>query len=174
MTRVIDGDTFEIGPRTIRVLGIDSCEASTDAGDAATAQARALLLAGPITLTTEPGVGNDRFDRELRYVQLADGRDFGTVMVAASHTAVYEGENDASPDYVAQLRATDPNGRTCDEPEPVIVPPPAEDEESQDTADVPDVNAPNPDVPDGGGDGRVGRDGDGDGLCNESTVPVPC
>ena len=172
VTRVIDGDTFEIGPRTIRVLGIDACEASTDAGDAATAQARSLLLAGLITLTAEPGVDTDRYDRELRYVRLADGRDFGTVMVAANHTAVYQGENDASPGYVAQLRAADPNGRTCDEPAPTTTTAPQVDED--DEANVPDVDAPNRDRSNRSSGGRVGRDGDGDGLCNESTVPVPC
>lgn len=173
VTRVIDGDTFEIGPRTIRVLGIDSCETSTDAGDSATAQARSLLLAGPITLAAEPGVGADRYDRELRYVRLAGGRDFATTMVAATHTAVYEGDNDASADYVARLRAADPNGRTCDEPEPTTTTTPPEDND-EDEADVPDVDAPNRDRPNRRSGGRVGRDGDGDGLCNESTVPVPC
>lgn len=171
VTRVIDGDTFKVGPRTIRVLGIDACEVSTDAGAAATAQARSLLLAGPITLTAEPGVGTDRFDRELRYVTLSDGSDFGRTMVAATHTAVFEGENDASAAYVARLRAADPNARTCDQPEPVTTTEPKVDDETN----VPDADAPNPDRPNrSGGGGRVGRDGDGDGLCNESTVPVPC
>lgn len=178
VTRVIDGDTFEIGPRTIRVLGIDACEADTDAGDVATAQARSLLLAGPITLRPEPGVDTDRSGRELRYVGLLYGSDFGTAMVPATHAAVYDGENDAAAAYVAQLEAADPNDRTCDGPEPTTTTttaaPEIDDEADDDRANVPDVDAQNPDRPSRPRGGRVGRDGDGDGLCNESTVPVPC
>jgi len=132
VTRVVDGDTFEVtGGRTIRVLGIDSCEADTDAGPDATAAAESLLLAGPVLLTAEPGVDLDRYGRELRYVRLADSADFGLAMVPAPHTGVYEG-GDASPQYVEQLRSAD-DGRDCDGPDPVVVPPPAEEEESDDS-----------------------------------------
>jgi micrococcal nuclease len=120
VTRVVDGDTFNVGARRIRVLGIDSCESASQAGPVATAQARSLLLGRQVTLTGEAGVDRDRYGRELRYVRLPDGHDFGTVMVAATHTAVYAGHNDANPSYVAPLQATDPNGRTCD-PAPVPV-----------------------------------------------------
>ncbi len=163
---VVDGDTFDtVNGRTIRVLAIDSCEAATDAGPRATADATAMLMSGqPVTLTAEPGVTTDQYGRELRYVQVG-GADFGRAMVLHDHTAVYEGRNDANPAYVAELRALDPNGRTCDDPPPppVYVPP------------APD---PNPDR-DGSGDTRrrTGdsghpclpgeRDGDGDGYCGE-------
>ena len=43
-------------------------------------------------------------------------------MVVKDHTAVYDGRNDANPAYVAELRAADVNGRTCDQPGP---PPPS-------------------------------------------------
>ena len=169
---VIDGDTFDTPPceapgdcRTIRVLAIDSCESDTDAGPRATADATAMLMSGqPITITREPGVTTDRYGRELAYVQVG-GADFGRAMVVHDHTAVYEGRNDANPAYVAELRAADSNGRTCDAPDPppVYVPP-----------------APDPDPDPDRGEGRSGRsgnsghpclpgerDGDGDGYCGE-------
>lgn len=121
VTRVVDGDTFRVGTRRIRVLGIDSCEADTAAGPAATAEASALLAGRQVTLGAEPGVNLDVYGRELRYVRLPDGRDFATAMVAATHTAVYAGRNDANPGYVAGLRAADPNGRNCG-PTPVTAP----------------------------------------------------
>jgi len=139
VTRVIDGDTFEVeGGRTIRVLGIDSCEANTYGGRLATGSAQSALANPynqPVTLTAEPGVDTDRYGRELRYVQL-DGHDFGSAMVRGTHTAVYAGDNDASPAYVSDLRAMDANGRDCDGPTP--------------TTTTPDTDVYV--VPDGGGD----------------------
>lgn len=119
VTRVIDGDTFVVADgRHVRVLGIDSCEHGTTGGDAATAAARALLPAGTqVTLDVQRGVDVDRYQRPLRYVHLDGGpdagQDYGTVMVAGTHTGVYAGHNDASPEYLARLRAADQNGRTC-------------------------------------------------------------
>jgi micrococcal nuclease len=117
VTRVIDGDTFEVtGGRTIRVLGIDSCEANTYGGQQATAAASMKLAGKTVTLTAEPtGDDRDRYDRELRYVQVG-GSDFGSAMVRATHTSVYAGDNDASAAYVSDLRAMDTNGRTCAAP----------------------------------------------------------
>lgn len=124
VTRVVDGDTFEVSDgRKIRVLGIDSCEMSTDMGDMAKLSAESVLLRtnnATITLTSEPGVDTDRYDRHLRYVDIrssVSNRDLGLYMVENSHTAVYDGDNDASTDYVRQLRAEDPEGRTCDLPD---------------------------------------------------------
>ncbi len=116
---MIDGDTFEVaGGRTVRVLGIDSCEAGTDGGERATSAARAGLSGATVTLTREPGADRDRYDRELRYVATAGGGDFGEYMVAGDHTAVYAGRNDASAAYVARLRSLDTNARTCENPTP--------------------------------------------------------
>lgn len=143
--RVIDGDTFEVtGGDRIRVLGIDSCEAGTDGGRRATADARSELSGESVTLTSEPGVNRDRYGRELRYVATSFG-DFGEFMVARDHTAVYAGHNDASPSYLAQLRALDGNGRTCDDPDPVIAPAPVTDSDgSADAGSGGYVAAPTP------------------------------
>ena len=110
---VVDGDTFDTANgRTVRVLGIDSCESGTDGGTLAEIDARSMLLSGgTVTLTREPGVTTDRYGRDLRYVQV-NGQDFGAAMVVKDHTAVYAGRNDANPAYVADLLAADPNGRT--------------------------------------------------------------
>lgn len=76
----------------------------------------------------------DRWGRLLRYVQTVVGRgqigDYGLYMVRYDHTGVYQGDNDASDEYVQQLYAADlvyaenpPSGRECGEPDP---PPPAD------------------------------------------------
>ena len=118
VTHVVDGDTFEIsGGRTVRVLGIDSCEAGSAAGARASSQARSLLLGTSVTLRSEPGVDLDRYGRELRYVTTSTG-DYGEAMVTADHTAVYAGRNDAAPSYVAVLNRLDSNGRVCSGPGP--------------------------------------------------------
>lgn len=116
--KVTDGDTFVTTTgHTIRVLGIDSCEATTPGGHQATAAARARLLNQPVTLTDEPGVDLDPYGRQLRYVQTR-GHDFGMDMVGHPHTSVYTGRNDASPHYIAQLRTRDTDGRNCTRPAP--------------------------------------------------------
>jgi micrococcal nuclease len=114
VTRVIDGDTFEItGAVKVRVLGIDSCESGTPGGTRATQAAQAAILGQPVRLTPQPGVDLDRYGRELRYVSYSGG-DFAEMMVRADHTAIYtKGHNDASAAVQARLRGLDGNGRTC-------------------------------------------------------------
>lgn len=142
VTRVIDGDTFQVGPDTVRVLGIDSCEAGTYGGQQATETARSELLAPNtfVIVTPQPGVDRDRYGRMLRYVQVAvpysRGYDFGTSMVGYDHTGIYQGQGDASPAYVARLRARDPDGRDCAEPDPVPTTSPTPDVDSDDDGDV--------------------------------------
>lgn len=116
--RVIDGDTFvTTSGLHVRTLGIDACERSDPAGPAATELARDLLPVGArVELTQEGSIDRDRYDRPLRYVRLEDGRDYGMAMVGSPAVAVYDGRNDASPAYVAALRAADPGGRDCSKP----------------------------------------------------------
>lgn len=130
VTDVVDGDTFKTSDgRTIRVLGIDSCEAGTYGGDLATSDARLKLTStydGPVTLTSQVGVDTDQSGRQLRYVQFGSNHeDFGEYMVQNDHTGVYQGRNDASADYVARLYSLDtkysaspPSGRECGDPYP--------------------------------------------------------
>lgn len=102
VTSVTDGDTFDTSDgQTVRVLGIDSCESSTPRGPEATAEARRLLTGQVVTLVEEPGVDTDRFGRQLRYVQLPAGGDYGLTIVGAPHTGVYQGNNDAGPAYMS-------------------------------------------------------------------------
>jgi micrococcal nuclease len=117
VTRVIDGDTFEVtGKVKVRVLGIDSCESNTPGGTRATEAAQAAILGQPVRLTAQPGVDLDRYGRELRYVSYSGG-DFAEMMVRADHTAIYsKGHNDASAAVQARLRSLDTNGRTCGDP----------------------------------------------------------
>jgi endonuclease YncB( thermonuclease family) len=150
VSRVIDGDTFETSDgRSVRVLGIDSCEKDTPGGVAATNDGLNLLTSGrPVYLITEPGVTTDRYGRHLRYVQ-AGGQDYGTFMVGWDHTGVYQGANDASAAYVASLYANDlahaknpPSGRDCgalappapaDDSGPVYVPGDGDDDNDRES-----------------------------------------
>jgi len=126
VTKVIDGDTFDIDTgQRIRVLGIDSCEMSTAGGPRAKETAE-LLLSNGVSLRSEPGSPDkDRYGRLLRYV-LVTGGDFGEQMVTYDHTAVYAGHNDASASYVDNLRSLDSNGRNCNG-EAVVASAPSDD-----------------------------------------------
>ena len=112
VTSVTDGDTFRVGDRRIRVIGIDSCEAATVGGQQATAAARRVLSGATVTLTREPGVDLDRYGREVRYVGTSAG-DLGRLMVPGDHTGVYRGGNNAAASYLAGLTALDAGGRGC-------------------------------------------------------------
>jgi micrococcal nuclease len=104
IARVVDGDTIILaGPLTVRVLGIDcpethanakcfrdereglgDCRANLPRGRRAAARARELLADGAVVLEpAKPGaqLARDRYGRTLAYVRMADGRDFGLVMV---------------------------------------------------------------------------------------------
>ena len=68
---VVDGDTFRIGDRTIRVAGIDAaelagqCPAETAQAEASTRALQDWLNRGPFTMTAEPGEPRDKYGREL-------------------------------------------------------------------------------------------------------------
>ncbi|MDD7918241.1 thermonuclease family protein [Actinomycetospora callitridis] len=118
VTRVIDGDTFEIaGGQRVRVLGIDSCEIGTYGGTQAKQSAEIALDGESVVLEQEPGVDRDRSGRLLRYVSTGYGSDFGETMVVQTHTGAARGDSDASDARLADLRERDHGGRDCSEPE---------------------------------------------------------
>lgn len=95
---VIDGDTFNAGDGTemftIRVLGIDTPEKSDSGAECysaeATAQAKKLLSGSSVTLLTDSTQDTfDAYGRLLAYVQLADGADFGQVMIEGGYAKEY-------------------------------------------------------------------------------------
>jgi endonuclease YncB( thermonuclease family) len=118
VTRVIDGDTFEIaGGQRVRVLGIDSCEIGTYGGTQAKQSAEIALGGESVVLEQEPGVDRDSYGRLLRYVSTGYGSDFGESMVVQTHTGVARGDSDASDARLADLRERDYGGRDCSEPD---------------------------------------------------------
>lgn len=72
---VPDGDTIELGPRAIRIIGIDApelhparCPAEQAQGEAAARHLLMLLNQGPFTLAGPVPVVRDEYGRELRHV----------------------------------------------------------------------------------------------------------
>ena len=78
---VVDGDTFRIGHRRIRIIGIDTpekearCTAEAKAAEAAAARLQALLNERPFELVGRIDQPTDRYGRELKSVRrlLVDG-----------------------------------------------------------------------------------------------------
>jgi endonuclease YncB( thermonuclease family) len=69
---VVDGDTFRLGNRRIRIIGIDApethparCRAEAERGEQATAKLQALLNEGPFEMTGWWHNPRDRYGREL-------------------------------------------------------------------------------------------------------------
>ena len=99
---VVDGDTFHIGPRRIRLIGIDApethparCPAEAQAGAAATAALHKLLNAGPFTITGRIDEPTDGYGRELRAASrpAADGssQSIAAQLVAGGFARRYAG-----------------------------------------------------------------------------------
>ena len=72
---VVDGDTFKLGQRKIRIVGIDApethpanCPEEARLGEAATAELMRLLNQGPFVMTGRIDDMTDRYGRELRVV----------------------------------------------------------------------------------------------------------
>jgi endonuclease YncB( thermonuclease family) len=69
---VIDGDTFKLGQRKIRIIGIDTpevdaqCPAEAAKAEASTAELQRLLNQGPFRMTGRIGDQKDRYGRDLR------------------------------------------------------------------------------------------------------------
>ena len=79
---VIDGDTFKLGQRKVRIIGIDApethparCPEEARLGEEATARLQQLLNQGPLEMVAPLYGGTDRYGRDLRVVRrtLPDG-----------------------------------------------------------------------------------------------------
>jgi endonuclease YncB( thermonuclease family) len=72
---VVDGDTFKLGKRKIRIVGIDApevhgqCPAEIALAERATAKLQGLLNQGPFTMTGRVGDMQDRYGRDLRTIE---------------------------------------------------------------------------------------------------------
>ena len=97
---VVDGDSFHMGGKAIRVAGIDAprthsarCDAEALLGWAATERLHAALNSGTVTTAAvEPG--QDANGRLLRRVEV-DGRDVGQVLTAAGLARPSDGKTPA-------------------------------------------------------------------------------
>lgn len=80
---VIDGDTFKIGQRKVRVVGIDApevharCPAEAAAAERATQALQTWLNRGPFRMTARLDEPTDRYGRDLRMLKRAapNGRE---------------------------------------------------------------------------------------------------
>ena len=79
---VIDGDTFKLGTRKVRIIGIDApethpsnCAEEAELGEAATVELERLLNEAPFTMTGRIDGTQDRYGRDLRALSriLPDG-----------------------------------------------------------------------------------------------------
>jgi micrococcal nuclease len=82
VTRVVDGDTLDLGHERVRVLGIDTPERD-ECGYAPASRATAELALGRMIQLEADATqaARDRFGRTLAYVRLPDGRDLGEVLL---------------------------------------------------------------------------------------------
>ncbi len=84
---VIDGDTFKLGTRKIRIIGIDTpevdarCPAEAVQAEAATAELQRLLNQGPFEVVGRIGDQQDKYGRDLRALRRT--RPDGTVQSIA-------------------------------------------------------------------------------------------
>lgn len=97
---VIDGDTFRIDGRKVRIADIDTpeisdpkCPSEYERGMQAKARLRELLNVGPIELAPIVGRDKDRFGRELRVV-LRDGRSLGDQLVSEGLARTWTGRRE--------------------------------------------------------------------------------
>ena len=86
---VIDGDTFKLGDRKVRIIGIDTpethparCAEEARLGEAATAKLQDLLNQGPFEMTGRFDGMQDRYGRDLR--ALSRRRPDGTIQSIAA------------------------------------------------------------------------------------------
>ncbi|MFC7535947.1 thermonuclease family protein [Sphingomonas sp. GCM10030256] len=84
---VIDGDTFKLGARKVRIIGIDApevkgqCASEIALAERSTRKLQALLNQGAFTMTGRVGDMQDRYGRDLR--TLTRDRPGGTIQSIA-------------------------------------------------------------------------------------------
>jgi len=90
---VVDGDTFRIGDRRIRLIGIDApelhparCDAEQQLGEQAAAELQRLLSAAPFTMTARLDQPTDKYGRELMALGRTDAKG-GKVSIAGQMIA---------------------------------------------------------------------------------------
>ena len=98
---VIDGDTFKLGDRKVRIIGIDTpemearCPEEAALAEAATARLKALLNEGPFEMVAPLYGDTDRYGRDLRMVRrtLPDGsmQSIASEMRESGHARRYLG-----------------------------------------------------------------------------------
>lgn len=98
--RVVDGDTFEVmidgNKETVRVIGINTPETLDPRkpvecfGREASDFAKNMLTGKSVSLVIDPTQDEtDKYQRLLRYVTLADGRDYGETMIVGGYAYEY-------------------------------------------------------------------------------------
>lgn len=97
---VVDGDTFWLNGRKVRIADIDTpevgdpkCDAELALGLRATHRLRDLLNAGPFELRAIPGREQDRYGRDLRVV-VRNGRLLGDQLVNEALARTWTGRRD--------------------------------------------------------------------------------
>jgi micrococcal nuclease len=93
---VVDGDTFRLGKRRIRIEGIDApelagpCEAERRLAVVSRERLRVLLSDGAFTMTAQRADARDKYGRELRRLSRG-GRPLGPVLVGEGLARDYRG-----------------------------------------------------------------------------------
>lgn len=111
VARVIDGDTVELtDSRRVRILGVDAPERESCAGHGATGFTESKIGGRWVKLHQEPGVGQDRYGRELGYIQFEAGTpgiwstDLGHDLTLSGWATPYEG-GQANATYMDRIRS---------------------------------------------------------------------
>lgn len=120
--RVVDGDTLRVlinnEEKTIRLIGINTPETVDPRrevecfGKEASNKAKELLNDQTVILEEDETQGNtDKYDRLLRYVRLADGRNFNQVMIQEGYA--YEYTYDLPYKYQAEFKQAQDNAQNA-------------------------------------------------------------
>ena len=119
VTRVVDGDTVELGNgETVRLVGIDAPETGECGHDRAADRLARLVLGQPVRLG-RPDEDRDRYGRLLRYVDV--GRQDAGLRLLKKGLAIarYDsrdgyGFHPREPRYIAADRGADGDGVACE------------------------------------------------------------